>query len=211
MLNGYFFDRAVLGGWDLMQDVVQPAARAVAPVLKPIADAYNAIPTPVKAILAPQTLITEYAYAHPEVIPMFGKQAAQAKALFEGLKSGKLDVNSAAAIAAQAVGPRLHLPPEVSSQVAAAAHMAAAASPLASQALQIAHASAQAHTPAGVPHKTQLRAAPPPPAPRHVHLTLASHAAAGAPPPPVTLPPNPAAPALRERQGAGTASWERHV
>lgn len=176
---------------DLFGDIAhgfQDVAKVVAPVLKPIKDLYDKIPTPVKALLAPQTLITEYAYQHPEMIPVFGKQASQAKALFEGLKSGKLDAQSAASIAAQAVGSQLHLPPQAANAIASAAHVAAAASPLASQALQIAHAAQAATHPAQVPHARALRKAPPAPAPRQVHLTLASHAAAGAPPPPVVLP-----------------------
>ena len=187
------------GGSNFLADAVHEVAKV-----------YNAIPAPVRMVLAPATAITEFAYAHPESIPMFGKQAAQAKALFEGLQKGNVDPASAANIAAQALGPSVHLPPEVSSQVAALAHQAAAAEPLASQALQIAQASGAAATLAAVPHPSQLAAAPPPPARREIHLTLAEHAAAGAPPPPVTLPPNPAAPPAPARQGAGTASWEVH-
>src|SRR5262249_50277719 len=51
--------------------VLAPVLKVAAPVLKPLEAAYKMIPTPVKALLAPQTLITEYAYQHPEQIPMF--------------------------------------------------------------------------------------------------------------------------------------------
>jgi len=148
-----------------------------------VSSAYNAIPMPVKAVLAPQTLVTEFAYQHPESIPLFGKQAAQAKALFEGLKSGNVNPSDAANIAAQALSSEVHLPPDVASTVTAAAHMAAAASPLASQALQIAQASGQALASPAVPHALTLKLAPPPPAPKAVHLTLAHEAAQGLPPP----------------------------
>jgi len=158
-----------------------------------LASAYNAIPLPVRAALVPATAITEYAYSHPESIPMFGKQAAQAKALFEGLQKGNLDPASAANIASQAIGPNLHLPPEVSSGITAAAHMAAAASPLASQAMQIAQSSGAAAIVSQVPHPATLAAAPPPPAHPAIHLQLAHAAAAGAPPPPLQpLAPIPA-------------------
>lgn len=222
--GGYFFDRAVLGQGpevgDFFSDAVQSVSHVVAPILKPIADVYNKIPMPIRAALVPVTAISEYAYAHPEVIPMFGKQAAQAKALFEGAKSGKLDMATAANIATQAIGPSLHLSPQVTAAMAQAAHMAAASSPLASQALQIAHASAQATHPAAVPKKLALKLAPPPPAKPAVHLQLAHLAAQGAPPPPVTL--SPAAfddikgaiaatyNALKGRQGFN-ASFEVHV
>jgi hypothetical protein len=166
---------------------VSTAANAVTSV-------YNAIPKPVTALLAPQALITDMAIQHPEMIPLFGKQAAQAKALFEGVKAGNVSLSDAANIAAQAIGPNLHLPPDVANAVTAAAHMAAAASPLASQALQIAQASGQAHAAAAVPHPLALTLSPPKPAPPAVHAELAAQAEAGLPPPTVhvALPALPA-------------------
>jgi len=156
-----------------------------------VENVYNSIPMPIRAVLAPASVITEVAVAHPEMIPLFGQQASQAKALFNGLTSGNVNPSDAVAIASQALGAAgVAIPPDLAGAVTAAAHMAAAASPLASQAMQIAQAAGQAATAAQVPHPLTLKLAPPPAVHPTVHLQLAAAARAGAPPPVVrvTLP-----------------------
>lgn len=94
--------------------ILAPVVHAAAPIIKPLEALYNKIPLPVKALLAPQTLVTEYAYAHPEQIPMFGSLATKAKAAFEaGMKSGAPVARAAqAAVAAihPAAVPQTHAP-----------------------------------------------------------------------------------------------------
>jgi hypothetical protein len=91
--------------------VLAPVLKAAAPVLKPIEAAYKAIPTPLKAILAPQTLVTEYAYQHPEQIPMFGKFASAAKATYEKAMAMGNPPKVAATVAAAAIHPAMLHPP----------------------------------------------------------------------------------------------------
>jgi hypothetical protein len=202
-------------GWNVT--TTHESGPSVANVLTNVTSAalsvYNAIPKPITAVLAPAALITDMAIQHPEMIPLFGKQAAQAKALFEGLKSGNMSVTDAANIAAHALAPII--PPGIANDVAAAAHLAASVSPLASQAMQLAQAAGQAVTPAAVPHPLALKLSPPPPAPPAVHAQLAELAAAGthvpvyvAPAAPAPLPHGaPAAPpaaALHVSQAPGS-------
>jgi hypothetical protein len=100
--------------WTLAQSIVMAVGGAISgdflsdafdTVSSPIKAVYNAIPSPVKAVLAPASLVTEYAYQHPESIPLFGNLAAQAKKAYEGMTRKGAPVAQAVAAAAAAIHP----------------------------------------------------------------------------------------------------------
>jgi len=74
-------------------------------IATPVMAIYNAIPAPIKAVLAPATLVTEYAYAHPDQIPMFGALASKAKDVFTSATSKGASTATATAQAMAAVHP----------------------------------------------------------------------------------------------------------
>jgi hypothetical protein len=83
-------------------------ASIAAPVVHAVTSIVNAVPAPIRAVIAPASVVTQYAYEHPEQIPLFGQQAAQAKAIYENLMAQGHP--NPAAVAAQVIPPAMQHP-----------------------------------------------------------------------------------------------------